>query len=151
MSVPNALPTCVPTGKYLCRVISDPVQKASRFAEGKFYLEVALQIQNEKGNWFEFPLATTIKNPRYHEILQVCGGRILMNGITEGPETLVGRQFVAKIIERPSRDGKRQVNEITEVFPFAPKKKTAQPAEETEETPVETEPIVSDEGDVIPF
>ena len=149
MSVPAAMPSYVPAGRYLCRVADDPAEKASQFAEGKFYIELALQIQSERGEWFAFPLATTLKSPIYHEILRLCGGRLLESGITQPPETLIGKQFIAKIGERLSRDKKRTVNEVLQVLPYVSKKKPA--PEELEEPTAEPEEPTDDEGGVVPF
>jgi hypothetical protein len=151
MGVPSALPTVVPSGRYLCEIAGDPVQKASQFAENKFYLELSLRIRNEKGQWFDFPLSTTVKSPRYHQILQVCGGQLLPNGVTMAPETLIGRKFVAKITERLSRDGKRQVNEVLEVFPYVPKEKATPANQQVIEPAAEAEELIDDEGEVVPF
>jgi predicted nuclease with RNAse H fold len=151
MTVPSALPTVVPAGRYLCEIAGDPVQKASQFAEGKFYLELSLRIRNEKGQWFDFPLSTTVKSPRYHQILQVCGGQLLPNGVTMAPESLIGKKFIAKITERLSRDGKRQVNEVLEVFPYVAKEKAALATQEPVEPTAEPEELTDDEGEVVPF
>jgi len=145
MSVPSALPTVVPAGKYLCEIVSDPVQKASTFPgqEGKFYLQLNLRIRSEKGEWFDYPLSTSLKSPRYHQILQVCGGRLLPNGVTQGPETLAGKQFIAEIGKKLSQDKKRQVNELLEVWAVTP----PQPFPEA----AEPEELVDDEGETVAF
>jgi len=149
MTVPNALPSYVPAGRYLCEIKSDPVQRASRFSEGKFYIELALQIRDTRGQFFEYPFRTNLKSPNYHQILIVCGGKIVENGVTEGPETLIGKKFVAEIGVKLSQDQKRTINELLKVTPYVPKKPA--PEEKIEEPLEEIEPIVDDEGDTIPF
>jgi hypothetical protein len=148
LTVPNALPKTVPAGRYICRVVNDPVEKASSFPgqEGRTYLQLDLRIQNEDHEWFDYPLSTSIKSPSYHAILRVCGGKVLMNGMTQAPPTLVGCRFIAKIGERLSQDKKRQVNEILDVWPCQgpePLPKEA-PAEAKEE-------ILDDDGEPAPF
>jgi len=146
MSVPSALPTVVPAGRYLCEIASDPVQKASTFPgqEGKFYLQINLKIRSEKGEWFEYPLSTSLKSPRYHAILQACGGKLLPNGVTQPPDVLVGKQFMAEIGKKLSQDNKRTVNELLEVWPCA----APQPVSETEKSEKQ---VTDDEEEPDPF
>jgi hypothetical protein len=116
MSWDDYLPPTVPSGTYTAEIRSDPVEKASQFKPGTTYKSVTLWLRGQDGIHYVMEWAYSPKMPIYKSLLLILGGREQPGGNVTVPFPMVGRKFVATIIERPAKNDKAKlVNEITRV------------------------------------
>jgi hypothetical protein len=134
----------------VAEIRSDPVEKASQFKPGATYKSVTLLLRDKDGNHRMMEWSYSPKMPIYKSLLLIQGGREQPGGNVTVPFPMVGRKFVATIIERPAKNDKTKlVNEITRVtfYDEVPTRKPAQKPAESESTADE----VDEEDTDIPF
>ena len=117
MSLPVGEPNTVPSGTYYARVLAEATEKTSKFDANRKYFTLPLEIVNNDGERFDYVWAFGPKNSVYLKFLEIIGGTQMASGKVVPPISEVGKTFVVKINEQPSKDKSRLVNSIIGVYP----------------------------------
>jgi hypothetical protein len=116
---PDYEPTTVREGEYLAEIKTGVSEKPSQYNPGATFRVMELILQNSVGEYTIFTWAFSPKSPVYRTLLMILGGTELPSGRITPPSSMIGRKFMAKIIERPAKNDKsRMVNEIIRVMPY---------------------------------
>jgi len=131
-NIPDAIPSVVPDGTYLCQLAKAITQRTSRFDPNRHYFEWPMILQDAKGNKFDFSFNFSPKSPIFAEILKLAGGKEVENGIVKPPQnSIIGKYFMAEISKRTQKNDKSKfANEIMRVWAYKHKEEAEKKAAE---------------------
>ena len=117
MTLPIGEPSTVPAGIYYAKVLAEATEMTSKYDANRKYFTLPLEIVNNDRERFDYVWAFGPKNVVYLKFLEIIGGTQMASGKVVPPISEVGKTFVVKINEQPSKDKSRLVNSIIAVYP----------------------------------